>query len=375
MCILYRGQGYIPRNRPDVYEKCAELLFDRWDRHRSIHVPEAIRTIEAHLRPAMMYLAHWIYTTDAKASSGKSLAEGVPEQLLIERAADYLSERRFADRADAEKAARDFIEFCTGRAWVFTDVGTTAEGEKLFKFTHRTFLEYFAAFQLVRLHETTEALGNVLRPHVAKGEWDVVAQLAVQIKHKNTESAGDKLLTLFLEQAQKSRGETKKNLLSFCIRCLSFIVPSPTITARVSRDCVDYCVEWGSYLFGETRSRIRQQYHESQASHLLLNLMSNASDENFSVIQRVIGSRLMFYFKGDQERKSKSALDVCFNLKKSEDELFGEIPHRKQEIASIVEETLDEVFSRFTKRANSICSQDWWLSSGALFVEKYPLTI
>src|SRR5205085_10745108 len=36
MCRIYRGESYIPRKRPDVYRKCAEMLFARWDRSRDI---------------------------------------------------------------------------------------------------------------------------------------------------------------------------------------------------------------------------------------------------------------------------------------------------------------------------------------------------
>lgn len=32
MCNIYKGEGYIPRNRPDVYQKCADMLFDRINR-------------------------------------------------------------------------------------------------------------------------------------------------------------------------------------------------------------------------------------------------------------------------------------------------------------------------------------------------------
>ncbi|MFE9235175.1 NACHT domain-containing protein [Cellulosimicrobium funkei] len=38
LCIIYRGQGYMPKNRPLVYEKCANLLFERWDSSRQIDV-------------------------------------------------------------------------------------------------------------------------------------------------------------------------------------------------------------------------------------------------------------------------------------------------------------------------------------------------
>jgi predicted NACHT family NTPase len=45
--------------------------------------------------------------------------------------------------------------------WVFSDHGTTASGEKLYAFTHRTFLEYFAAAQLA-YSDTPENLARTL---------------------------------------------------------------------------------------------------------------------------------------------------------------------------------------------------------------------
>lgn len=48
ICIIYRGQNFIPRNRPEVYERCATMLFEKWDSARKIHVElEAGRVIDS----------------------------------------------------------------------------------------------------------------------------------------------------------------------------------------------------------------------------------------------------------------------------------------------------------------------------------------
>jgi predicted NACHT family NTPase len=39
MCNLYRVEGYIPKNRPEVYGKCSIMLFERWDKVRDILIP------------------------------------------------------------------------------------------------------------------------------------------------------------------------------------------------------------------------------------------------------------------------------------------------------------------------------------------------
>jgi predicted NACHT family NTPase len=229
MCNIYRGENYIPQNRPDVYEKCTTMLFERWDKGRGIHVS---LPFEAIIKPAMMYLAHWIYANE-------SLQGGVTERDLIIKATDYLCGRRFEDRDEAERAAREFIEFCRGRAWVFTDTGTTKTGEKLYQFTHRTFLEYFTASHLVRIYPTPDRLGKMLLPKIALREWDIVAQLAFQIQNKNVEGAGDELLMMLIDPINHETDKIKWNMVSFAGRCLEFLIPIPKVTRSITSASID----------------------------------------------------------------------------------------------------------------------------------------
>jgi hypothetical protein len=226
MCNIYRGESFIPRNRPAVYEKCALLLFERWDSRRRISVAF---TFEDQLGPVMKFLAHWIYCDEG-------LQSGVTEEALVRKATDYLCEWRFESVELAERVAREFIEFSRGRAWVFTDTGTTADGEKLYQFTHRTFLEYFTAAYLVRVHPTAEDLGKVLHPRIEKREWDVVAQLAVQLLNKNVQGAGEALIRGFLKQGAPSSPHV--TYLSFAARCLEFVLPKPEIVREVVGACL-----------------------------------------------------------------------------------------------------------------------------------------
>ena len=234
MCNLYRGDNYIPKNRPDVYEKCATMLFERWDKSRAIFVT---LPFEVHINPAMKYLAHWIYADEA-------LQAGVTEQKLVAKATEYLALRRFEDRDEAEQAARGFIDFCRGRAWVFTDTGTTKAGDRLYQFTHRTFLEYFTAAHLVRTNPTPDRLISVLMPRIEAREWDVVAQLAFQLQNKQVEGAADDLLLALLRRSAAVGGPKVWHLLSFAARSLEFLVPTPKTTREIALACLahSFCV-------------------------------------------------------------------------------------------------------------------------------------
>jgi hypothetical protein len=231
MCGIYSSENYIPRNRPDVYEKCALLLFDSWDKQRGIKAP---LSFDAHVQAAMRSLALWLYPR-------QEAQKGLPRAQLIDYMTQYLRKKRFDQDEDAEQAATEFIDFCKGRAWVLTDVGA-----ELYGFTHRTFLEYFAARQLAKLHPSAESLLNELWPHIVKSEWDVVAQLAVHILGANVEDGSDDFLALLVQRAVATEAESDRTaVLSFACRALQFVVPAPPVLraivdAAVDHDCVTY---------------------------------------------------------------------------------------------------------------------------------------
>ncbi len=233
MCNLYRGAGYIPRNRPEVYRKCAVMLFERWDRGRRINVQ---LDFERHLRPALQHLAHWIY-------SHPNLQSGASERTLIQEAADFLQRKRFPDVDEARAEAGRFVEFCRGRAWVFTDTGTTASGERLYEFTHRTFLEFFTAEHLVRTCRTPQDLAAELVPHIARAEWDIVAQLAFQLQDDNLEGAVDELLSSLLTAAAGPNAGGRYQLLGFAARSLAFLVPEPATLTNLTKQVVSQALD------------------------------------------------------------------------------------------------------------------------------------
>jgi len=297
MCNIYRGENYIPRNRPDVYEKCAVMLFERWDKSRGILVP---LPFEAHISPAIKYLAHWIYTGDA-------LQAGVTETDLVAKATQYLCSWRFEDPDEAQKAAQEFIDFCRGRAWVFSDTGTTREGERLYQFTHRTFLEYFTAAHLVRIRPTPEALRAVLLPKIAKREWDVVAQLAFQLQNKNVEGAGDELLKAVVDEALRN-GELKEwNFLSFAARCLEFIVPRPGLTRRVTTTCLDRSVAWS---LKKKPSKKRSRSFDRGGPETAIGPLLSAAVENREVISGTFEKVLVERINHGEEDESVVATEI-----------------------------------------------------------------
>jgi hypothetical protein len=216
LCNLYRQDGYLPKNRPEVYHRCADLLFTKWDRHRGIKVS---LPMEHKLRPAMGFLANWIYANE-------QLQAGVSEAKLIEATASYLGRWR-EEQDEAHAIAKEFVEFFKGRAWVFSDTGSN-RNEPLYQFTHRTFLEYFTAENLVKTHPTAAELHGHLLPRIVKREWDVVCQLAYQLIAERTESH-DVLVGSLIEAAENLDGLDKLHVCSFMERSLDLLYPTPVV--------------------------------------------------------------------------------------------------------------------------------------------------
>lgn len=294
MCSIYKTESYIPRNRPDVYEKCSRMLFDRWDRHRGLKRPLAF---EAHVEPAMMDLAFWIYSTP-------ELQSGVPERLLVDRAASYLQTWQYESYPEALQAAREFIEFCRGRAWVFTDVGLTPDGESLYQFTHRTFLEYFSACHMAITNDESDLL-DLLGEKIVSAEWDVVAQLAIQMKSRQRLGGADRAVSSIVKlyEGASSVGE-KFNVASFLARSLAFLVPSPAVV----RSAVELVVE--AHL---TAYSNRKMLPVERSNERLIPILSSVAREMRGQVMKVIYEELLAVSEGDldSERREVATSVLC----------------------------------------------------------------
>jgi hypothetical protein len=223
MCILYRGTGSLPSDRAGVYTKCAELLFGKWDEQRHIH-----RELRAgdFVEPALRHLAWWLFSCDNSRAA-------VTERALVDEVAGFLNGRAFESGVEARAAAREFVEFCRGRMWVLSDAGTTADGEKLYAFTHRTFLEYFAAAQLAAVSDTPEELAHMLAPHVAAAEWEVVSRLAIQLKDRAADRGADRIYATLLDPTLPL--DQRGALVAFLAESVPSVRLSPTIVRRLTR--------------------------------------------------------------------------------------------------------------------------------------------
>ena len=223
ICNLYRSAGYIPEHRAEVYEKCAILLYEQWDRRRRIPT----LAFETRLRPVVAALAYWIYNEPPARG-------GVTEQELIKRVSTIIAPTK-RNETQTREAAQEFVAFCKGRAWVFTDIGADTE-TPLYQFTHRTFLEYFTAVHLVGTTQTVSELLDLILPRIERGEWELVARMAFQIKARQTFTATEELLTKTISRASALNPTLSGRLLSFAIGTLEALVPPIELTNEIAEE-------------------------------------------------------------------------------------------------------------------------------------------
>ncbi|MFG2272101.1 NACHT domain-containing protein [Streptomyces chartreusis] len=304
MCGIYASENYIPANRPEVYKKCAELLFDKWDKQRGIVTP---LPFDAHVKHAINALAYSIYSNPERQS-------GLTRDQLVNFVKRFLLEKRFEDEDEAEAAASQFVDFCTGRAWVLSNVGSDA-AQELYGFTHRTFLEYFAANQLVRLNPTAGQLFEQLRDRIAHAEWDVVSQLALQIVGNNTENGIDVFLEMVLAAGASAPLEEQANLISFAARSLAFAVPRPQLLREICHASVDLALRLGDV------QPISEHIPPDRAASLYylrgIRALLHANWENLPVVARNLRFELTstnFEEDDDAKREIRLALSLCISL-------------------------------------------------------------
>ena len=212
MVWLYAIKGDVPANRPEIYKECATLMFEKWDQNRGILVgiPSDFELIDL-----FGFIANEVF---GKAA----LEEGVSKEWLFNKMKAYFSQW-YEDKAKAVEVSKSLVDFLVGRAWVLSEVG-----QATFKFTHRTFLEYFYARYANAKLDTVSDLIKKMRPRIIEGQMDVVNHLSLQMftfrEPRKMNQAVTDLIKLLADKQLKSF--EAGNAIIFFSRSLEYLVMS-----------------------------------------------------------------------------------------------------------------------------------------------------
>lgn len=228
LCTLYTARGYLPTNRRLVYEQCTQLLFHRWDSMRQIEQPSDLRNYGPDL---MQDLAHLYYRSpNAQAGLQERVLQGVVEHFFMDTAGVL--------PIDARTRAKDFLEFCADRAWLLGVAGVDDIGERIFTFTHQTFLEFFASEALARERETSQLADDIIDAY-EKNTSSLVPELIVQSSEAARRRSGVEILQVVKEKERLIGGRGAGRFLALRIRLVAASKPGPQRLDEIFKEALD----------------------------------------------------------------------------------------------------------------------------------------
>lgn len=149
ICMIYRGIKTVPRSRPEIYRRCLDLLL--YERDVSVGLSE----YPQHLDQYRYALSEIAYASFVDPNLRRQLTETAVLRIATDTLANVVPTLIMA-----QELARELIEHCRGRAWIFTDSGLDPFGADLFTFTHDCFREYLTAVRIVRFSADAEEIAQ-----------------------------------------------------------------------------------------------------------------------------------------------------------------------------------------------------------------------
>ena len=160
MAILNRSQE-LPRDRAELYQQCSRLLLHQWDIERQLMDKQLdYQAIDYKDKHAMLRRAAFFMQSSEKGLAGNLIYRDDLERIFLH----YLKDM---DVQDPRKVARLLIEQLRVRNFILCHVGAD-----WYAFVHRTFLEFFCAWEFVRRFEKERKVSfEQLRDEVYGVHW------------------------------------------------------------------------------------------------------------------------------------------------------------------------------------------------------------
>jgi hypothetical protein len=284
MVYIFMYRGDVPSNRPEIYKECATLMFEKWDQRRDIifEIPTDFDLLDV-----FAYLASQIF-------GSAETEDGVSRDWLIAALRAFF-EQWYLEKPKALKVARSLVTFITGRAWVMCEVGP-----KVFKFTHRTFLEYFFARHLISTSESvTDLIKTKLLDRLIRSEWDVIVHLALHtVVFRDVgkmNQAADTLLSILKSVTLPPPQELA--FISFVARALEYLVlPEP---------------KYQDLVRSVSSTAIRIGASATVAAAEAIDILISSSQKRESLVKPVIYSLLRDELKRSFSPERSFAVYVC----------------------------------------------------------------
>ena len=247
MAILNRNQE-LPRDRPELYNQASRVLLHQWDVERALVEDQRLdpKTIDYRDKQAMLRKVAYHMQSSAKGLAGNIISASDLESIL----AEYL---KAIEIEQPRTAARLMIQQLRTRNFILCYLGADS-----YAFVHRTFLEYFCAWEFIDQFEkqrilTEEQLEKeVFDQHWQDESWHEVLRL---ICGMIGEQIAGKMVKSLIHQNNKSGKFTH---LFLAADCLTEIRNQPVIK-QISTQLLDRLMtiaDWGELYYDECIQKI-----------------------------------------------------------------------------------------------------------------------
>jgi len=192
MAILNRNQE-LPRDRPELYNQASRVLLHQWDVERALVEDQRLdpKAIDYRDKQAMLRQVAYHMQSSQKGLAGNIISATDLETIL----AEYLKQ---IEIDQPRTCARLMIQQLRTRNFILCYLGADS-----YAFVHRTFLEYFCAWEFVWQFKETQTLTieqlklDVFGQHWQDETWhEVLRLIGVMIEPKFTNEITQYLLDL-----------------------------------------------------------------------------------------------------------------------------------------------------------------------------------
>ena len=164
MAILNRNRE-LPRDRGELYDQCSQVLLHQWDVERALEDGRlAPLNLDYKDKQGMLRrVAYWMQS-NSQGLAGNSILRQRLEEIIEEYLA---SDSRWGEVEDKQKVARVLVENLRLRNFILCYLG----GD-YYSFVHRTFLEFFCAWEFVWRFEKERTIDlDYLKDEVFGRHW------------------------------------------------------------------------------------------------------------------------------------------------------------------------------------------------------------
>ncbi len=295
MAILNRNQE-LPRDRATLYDQESRVLLHQWDVERALTEDKRLdpKTIDYKDKQAMLRQVAYLMQTGEKGLAGNLINEND----LVKVLTDYLKTIEF-DKP--REAARVMINQLRTRNFMLCFLGAD-----YYAFMHRTFLEYFCAWEFVWQFKETQTLtieelkNEVFGKHWQDESWHEVLRLIAGMIEP-------KFVGEILEYLMAQDGEEEEFINLFLAgKCLlevknrSMIALTATKLLKLFKERATQ--DDDNYMRGVVIQELAQNFKDDPDTKSFLKERATQDDDNY--VRHTAVKELAKNFKDDLDTKS-----------------------------------------------------------------------